>query len=60
VAFSLRERMSADNWRTLNQLTADPVFQRGLSPGVGLPLALPVLDLLVRDAANPRSLAVFA
>jgi uncharacterized alpha-E superfamily protein len=36
TAFNLRDRMSADNWRTLNQLAADPVFQRGAS----LPLAL--------------------
>jgi uncharacterized circularly permuted ATP-grasp superfamily protein/uncharacterized alpha-E superfamily protein len=28
VAFSLRDRMSADHWRTLNRLIADPVFQR--------------------------------
>lgn len=43
VAFSLRDRMSADNWRTLNQLTSDPVFQRGAS----LPLALAWLDRAV-------------
>ncbi|HEY0858882.1 MAG TPA: circularly permuted type 2 ATP-grasp protein [Albitalea sp.] len=47
VAFSLRDRMSADNWRTLNQLIADPVFQRGLPSGVGLPLALVWLDRAV-------------
>ena len=40
VAFNLRERMSADNWRSLNQLIGDPVFQRGAS----LPLALGWLD----------------
>ena len=28
VAFSLRDRMSADHWRTLNRLIGDPVFQR--------------------------------
>ncbi len=28
VAFSLRDRMSTDHWRTLNRLIADPVFQR--------------------------------
>lgn len=28
VAFSLRDRMSADHWRTLNRLIADPVFLR--------------------------------
>lgn len=43
VAFNLRDRMSADNWRTLNRLIADPVFQRGSS----LPLALGWLDRAV-------------
>jgi uncharacterized circularly permuted ATP-grasp superfamily protein/uncharacterized alpha-E superfamily protein len=43
VAFTLRDRMSADNWRTLNQLAADPVFRRG----AGLPLALGWLDRAV-------------
>lgn len=43
VAFSLRERMSADNWRTLNRLIGDPVFQRGAS----LPRALGWLDRAV-------------
>ncbi|MBW8832524.1 MAG: circularly permuted type 2 ATP-grasp protein [Burkholderiales bacterium] len=43
VAFNLRDRMSADNWRTLNQLIADPVFQRSMS----LPLALVWLDRAV-------------
>lgn len=42
-AFNLRDRMSADNWRTLNQLAADPVFERGAS----LPLALSWLDRAV-------------
>jgi len=28
VAFNLRDRMSADHWRTLNRLSADPVFER--------------------------------
>ncbi len=28
VAFSLRDRMSADHWRTLNRLIGDPVFTR--------------------------------
>ncbi len=40
TAFHLRDRMSADNWRTLNRLADDPVFQRG----TGLPLALGWLD----------------
>ncbi|MGD9835234.1 MAG: circularly permuted type 2 ATP-grasp protein [Piscinibacter sp.] len=45
VAFNLRDRMSADHWRTINQLIGDPVFQRG-SPSVAmrLPLALAWLD----------------
>jgi len=43
TAFNLRDRMSADNWRTLNQLAADPIFQRG----AGLPLALSWLDRAV-------------
>ncbi|MDB6001797.1 MAG: molybdopterin oxidoreductase [Rhizobacter sp.] len=43
VAFTLRDRMSADNWRTLNQLLADPVFARGES----LPMALAWLDRAV-------------
>ena len=38
--------MSADNWRTLNQLTADPVFRRGAT----LPLALGWLDRAVTVA----------
>jgi len=135
VAFSLRDRMSADHWRTLNRVIADPVFSRepslpntlvwldraitammtlsgfvldGMTRGIGwrflsmgrrverlatmcsalmvaiedgrshdldwlLELAdssvtyrsrylaapewLPVLDMLIRDVANPRSLA---
>jgi uncharacterized circularly permuted ATP-grasp superfamily protein/uncharacterized alpha-E superfamily protein len=40
VAFSLRDRMSVDHWRTLNRLIADPVFER--EPG--LPLTLAWLD----------------
>jgi uncharacterized alpha-E superfamily protein len=43
VAFNLRDRMSADNWRTLNRLIGDPVFQRSSS----LPLALGWLDRAV-------------
>lgn len=46
-AFNLRDRMSADNWRTLNQLVGDPVFQRGLDSSMGLPLALVWLDKAV-------------
>ncbi len=48
VAFLLRDRMSADNWRSLNQLIADPVFQRGAS----LPLALAWLDRAVTSMAT--------
>ncbi len=45
VAFSLRDRMSADHWRTINQLIADPVFQRqAASTTMRLPLALAWLD----------------
>lgn len=48
VAFNLRDRMSADHWRSLNQLIADPVFQRGLSStSLGLPLAMGWLDRAV-------------
>ncbi len=48
VAFNLRDRMSADHWRSLNQLIADPVFQRGLSStSLGLPLAMSWLDRAV-------------
>ena len=47
VAFNLRDRMSADNWRSLNQLVADPVFKRGLQSSMGLPLALVWLDKAV-------------
>jgi uncharacterized circularly permuted ATP-grasp superfamily protein/uncharacterized alpha-E superfamily protein len=43
VAFSLRDRMSTDHWRTLNRLIADPVFQREPS----LPNTLVWLDRAV-------------
>ena len=43
VAFSLRDRMSADNWRAINQLVGDPVFDSEAS----LPIALPWLDRVV-------------
>ncbi len=46
-AFNLRDRMSEDNWRSLNQLVADPIFQRGLNSPLGLPLALVWLDKAV-------------
>lgn len=48
VAFGLRDRLSADHWRTLNQLIADPVFQHGsASTAMRLPLALAWLDRAV-------------
>ena len=43
VAYSLRDRMSADNWRALNRITADPVFRRHAT----LPVALAWLDRAV-------------
>ena len=43
VAFNLRDRMSADNWRALNRVTGDPVFRRHAS----LPLTLAWLDRAV-------------
>lgn len=43
VAFSLRDRMSADNWRTLNSLNSDPVFRRQAS----IPMAMAWLDRAV-------------
>ncbi len=46
-AFNLRDRMSADNWRSLNQLVDDPIFKRGLNSSLGLPLALVWLDKAV-------------
>jgi len=43
VAFSLRDRMSVDHWRTLNRLLADPALQR--EPA--LPMTLVWLDRAV-------------
>jgi uncharacterized circularly permuted ATP-grasp superfamily protein/uncharacterized alpha-E superfamily protein len=43
VAFNLRDRMSTDNWRSLNRLIGDPVFQRDAS----MPRALGWLDRAV-------------
>lgn len=43
TAFNLRDRMSSDNWRALNQLVGDPVFQRAGT----LPQALAWLDRAV-------------
>jgi uncharacterized circularly permuted ATP-grasp superfamily protein/uncharacterized alpha-E superfamily protein len=47
VAFNLRDRMSADHWRTINQLIGDPVFERGPAASMRLPLALAWLDRAV-------------
>ena len=48
VAFNLRDRMSADHWRTINQLIGDPVFQgASASTAMRLPLALAWLDRAV-------------
>lgn len=48
VAFSLRDRMSADHWRTINALIGDPVFQqRAVGTSMRLPLALAWLDRAV-------------
>jgi uncharacterized circularly permuted ATP-grasp superfamily protein/uncharacterized alpha-E superfamily protein len=47
VAFNLRDRMSADNWRTLNRLAADPVFKRGAAASIRPSLALSWLDRAV-------------
>ena len=43
VAFNLRDRMSTDHWRTLNQVTSDPVFRRTAS----MPQTLAWLDRAV-------------
>jgi uncharacterized alpha-E superfamily protein len=53
-AFNLRDRMSSDNWRTLNQLATDPVFQRGSS----LPLALGWLDRAVTSMVTLSGFAL--
>ncbi len=48
TAFTLRDRMSADHWRTINGLLTDPVFQRNApSVAMRLPLALAWLDRAV-------------
>ncbi len=45
VAFNLRDRMSSDHWRALNQLIADPIFHGGPAPS--LPQAIAWLDRAV-------------
>ena len=52
VAFNLRDRMSADNWRTLNRVIADPVFSREPS----LPHTLVWLDRAVTAHDDPLGL----
>jgi uncharacterized circularly permuted ATP-grasp superfamily protein/uncharacterized alpha-E superfamily protein len=48
VGFTLRDRMSTDHWRSLHQLTTDPVFQRAVTAHeAGLPLAAAWLDRAV-------------
>jgi uncharacterized circularly permuted ATP-grasp superfamily protein/uncharacterized alpha-E superfamily protein len=47
VAFNLRDRMSADNWRTLNRLIGDPVFEPDGQRADSLPQALAWLDRAV-------------
>ena len=46
VAYSLRDRMSADNWRTLNQLSGDAVFQAPAGT-VSMPVTMAWLDRAV-------------
>jgi uncharacterized circularly permuted ATP-grasp superfamily protein/uncharacterized alpha-E superfamily protein len=53
VAFTLRDRMSTDNWRALNAVTSDPVFRRAAS----LPQALAWLD---RAVTSMMALSGFA
>lgn len=36
VAFNMRDRMSIDHWRAINQLVSDPVFQREATMSVAL------------------------
>ena len=47
VAYNLRDRMSADNWRTLNQLSSDAVFQANAASAASMPAALAWLDRAV-------------
>jgi uncharacterized circularly permuted ATP-grasp superfamily protein/uncharacterized alpha-E superfamily protein len=47
VAYNLRDRMSADNWRTLNQLSGDGVFQAAAASTVSMPVAMAWLDRAV-------------
>jgi uncharacterized circularly permuted ATP-grasp superfamily protein/uncharacterized alpha-E superfamily protein len=53
VAFNLRDRMSADNWRTLNRMAADPVFRRPAS----MAMVMPWLD---RAVTSMMTLSGFA
>ncbi|HPA89434.1 MAG TPA: circularly permuted type 2 ATP-grasp protein [Quisquiliibacterium sp.] len=53
VAFTLRDRLSMDNWRTLNGLTQDPAFDRPLS-------LIDALAWLDRAIAGVMTLSGFA
>jgi uncharacterized circularly permuted ATP-grasp superfamily protein/uncharacterized alpha-E superfamily protein len=46
-AFNLRDRMSADNWRTLNRLAGDRIFERDPARAIRPPHALAWLDRAV-------------
>lgn len=47
VAYSLRDCMSADNWRTLNQLSGDEVFQASAAGSLSMPVTMAWLDRAV-------------
>ncbi len=53
VAFTLRDRLSMDNWRTLNRLLQDPAFDRPLS-------LLEALNWLDRAVVGMMTLSGFA
>ena len=47
VAFNLRERMSQDNWRTLNRLHTDPLFAHAVDTQVQAGSVLAGLDRII-------------
>ncbi len=53
VAYTLRDRLSVDNWRTLNRLTQDPAFDQPLS-------LLEALNWLDRAVTGLMTLSGFA
>ncbi len=59
VAYNLRDRMSADNWRTLNQLSGDAVFQAPASApgGALLPAAVPAAVSVFVPVSMPVAMA---